>query len=125
MNRLAPKGIFRELEIVLYDSDTFSIPYMRRVDLENTFVDLDIPTGFTPNDDKVNDTWEIDNLNRYENYQIAVYSRTGQMIFESESYLKEWDGRYNGELVPAGNYYYLININKFEKVYKGTVFVLR
>lgn len=125
LNRLAPHGIKRDIEIVLYDSDTFSLSYIRQIEFENTFVDLDIPTGFTPNEDRVNDTWEIENLDRYENYQIAVFSRTGKMIFESASYLYEWDGKYNGEFVPAGNYYYLININKFEKVYKGTVFVMR
>ncbi len=125
LNRLAPNGNMREIEIVLYDSDTFSLSYVRRIDFENNFVELDIPTGFTPNEDSVNDTWEIEHLNRYEIYQIAIFSRTGQMIFESDSYLKEWDGRYNGEFVPAGSYYYLININKFEKVYKGTVFVMR
>lgn len=125
LNRLAPNGLFREIEIVLYDPDSFSISYLRRIDFENSFVDLDIPSGFTPNDDGVNDTWNIENINRYENYQIAVYSRTGKMIFKSESYIEEWDGRYQGEFVPAGNYYYLINIKKFDVIYKGTVFILR
>ncbi|MCK5700623.1 MAG: hypothetical protein KAI29_05705, partial [Cyclobacteriaceae bacterium] len=38
LNRLTPSGIYREIEIVLYDSDTFSIPYLRQIDFENTFV---------------------------------------------------------------------------------------
>ncbi len=125
LNRLAPTGDFREIEIVLFDSDTSSITYLRRIEFENTFMELDIPNAFTPNNDMVNDTWEIDNLDRYENCQIEVYSRSGQLIFNSESYLKEWDGRFNGELVPVGTYYYLINLIKFKKVYTGTVLVLR
>jgi gliding motility-associated-like protein len=125
LRRLAPSGDFREVEIMLFDSDTMSIPYLRRINFENTFVELDIPNAFSPNGDEVNDTWNIENLNSYENYEIAVYSRTGLLIFKSNSYLNEWDGTYEGEFVPAGNYYYLINLNKFEKVYKGTILVLR
>ena len=124
-NRLAPNGFYREIEIVLYDADTFSMPYTRRIEFKNTFVDLDIPSGFTPNDDGVNDTWNIENLSRYEDILVAIYSRTGLKVFESNNYLKEWDGYYKGNMVPVGTYFYLININKFEKVFKGTVTVLR
>lgn len=125
LNRLSPSGGGREVEIVLHDADTNSIPYLRQIEFKDTFVDLVIPTGFTPNEDRVNDTWEIENLGRYEDYNVTVYSRYGQMVFETRSYLKEWDGSHKGNLVPVGAYYYIININKFEKVFKGTVTVLR
>jgi hypothetical protein len=78
-NRLSPTYNFRLFEIILYDADTFSLPYARLVNFENTFQDLDIPTGFTPNDDGVNDTWEIANLGRYEDVQISVLSRSGKV----------------------------------------------
>ncbi|MCG8306344.1 MAG: gliding motility-associated C-terminal domain-containing protein [Cytophagales bacterium] len=125
LNRLAPNGRTRDIEILLFDADTFSIPYLREIEFKNTFVDLVIPTGFTPNDDGVNDSWKIENLSRYEDYKVAVYSRSGQMVFESNDYLKEWDGSHGGYRVPVGAYFYVININKFEKVFKGTVTVLR
>ena len=125
LNRLAPHGNGRQIEILLQDADSYSIPYLRQIEFKNTFVDLGIPTGFTPNEDRVNDTWQIENLSRYEDYRVAVYSRSGEMVFESNSFLKEWDGSHDGKLVPVGAYYYVININKFEKVFKGTVSVLR
>ena len=125
MNNLSPSGRSRQIEIVLYDADTSSIPYVREIEFVNTFVALDIPTGFTPNQDGVNDTWNIKNLNRYEDFLVSVYSRSGQLVYTSDNYIKEWDGRHNGNLVPVGTYYYLININKFQKAFTGSVSVLR
>ncbi len=126
LNRLSPTGSYRKIDIVLHDPDTFSLPYSRLINFENTFVDLDIPNGFTPNDDGVNDTWNIKNLDRYEDFHIAVFSRTGQEIYKSDNYyLNEWDGSYNGEPVPTGTYYYLITLNKFQKVFKGALFVMK
>ena len=125
LNSLAPTTMSRTIEIILYDGDTSSQVYERNILFKNSYVDLDIPNGFTPNDDGVNDTWDISNLNRYDDLKVEVYSRSGQMIFETDSFSKEWDGSYNGALVSPGVYYYLIKIQKFEKVYKGTLTVLR
>ena len=125
VKNLAPKIGKRQIEIVLYDRDTSSIPYIREIEFVNSFVDLVIPSGFTPNQDGVNDTWYIGNLEYYEDILLAVYSRTGKKIFESRSANKEWDGTYNGSEVPAGVYYYYILIAKFEKVYTGALWVLK
>ena len=124
-NSFAPTDHNRMIEVVLHDIDTFSIPHYREIEFKNTFVNPVIPTGFTPNYDGVNDTWDIDNLNLYDNYQVTVYSRSGIRIFESSNYLKEWDGVYNGSLVPVGTYYYIISIHEFNKIFKGTISVLR
>jgi len=124
-NPLSPGLDLRTIEIVLYDADTMSAPYLRQVEFENTFVELDIPTGFTPNDDQVNDTWNIKNIDRYEDTRVSVYSRTGLLLFESFGYQQEWDGTYNGEILPAGPYYFVININKFQRNYTGTITILR
>ncbi|VAW47221.1 hypothetical protein MNBD_GAMMA03-2058 [hydrothermal vent metagenome] len=124
-NPLSPNLELRTIEIVLYDADTMSTSYLRQVEFENTFVELDIPTGFTPNDDQVNDTWNIENIERYEDTRVSVYSRTGQLLFESLGYQQEWDGVYNGEILPPGPYYFVITINKFQRNYTGTITILR
>lgn len=126
VNSLSPDISARTIEILLYDADTVSIPYLRQVEFENTFVELDIPTGFTPNDDGVNDTWNIENIDRYEDVKVLVYSRSGQLLFESAvGYPNEWDGRYKESLVPPGPYYYIIRISKFQRNFTGTIFILR
>ena len=125
LKRLSPTGSGREIEIVLYDLDTISIPYARQISFEDNFVELEIPNAFTPNGDDTNESWGIKNIDIYGSYEISVYSRSGLRVFESTLREKEWDGKYEGNLVPAGNYYYVISIDKFKKTYTGTVLVLR
>jgi gliding motility-associated-like protein len=116
----------RQFEILLYDvNGLISIPYIRAINFEDTYVELDIPGGFTPNGDAVNDTWNIQNLTRYEDHQVIIYSRAGRVLFESRDYNTEWDGTYEGELVPGGVYYYTINVFQYQRKYSGTVTVLR
>jgi gliding motility-associated-like protein len=116
----------RQIEILIYDvSGQISIPYIRSIIFENTYIELDIPDGFTPNGDDVNDTWNIENLTRYEDHQVIVYSRAGKLLFESRDYTNEWDGTYQGELVSAGVYYYTIKVFQYQRKYSGTVTILR
>jgi len=49
------------------------------------------------------------------------------MVYESIGFESEWDGRLNGELLPADTYFYTIdlNINAPEGYLKGLVTILR
>ncbi|MCK5704177.1 MAG: gliding motility-associated C-terminal domain-containing protein, partial [Cyclobacteriaceae bacterium] len=69
--------------------------------------------------------WNIENIERYEDTKVYVYSRTGQMLFESFGYLEEWDGTDNGNVLPPGPYYYVISIDKYQRNYTGTISILR
>jgi gliding motility-associated-like protein len=60
-------------------------------------------------------------------YQLKIYNRWGQMLFETTNINQGWDGRFNGEYVPSGVYIYYINIdNGYEDPYEkiGTVTVI-
>jgi gliding motility-associated-like protein len=48
-------------------------------------------------------------------------------MFETIGFDKEWDGRYNGELLPPDTYYYTIDLNLtyINTNYKGIVTILR
>ncbi|AFM02697.1 surface protein 26-residue repeat-containing protein [Bernardetia litoralis DSM 6794] len=69
-----------------------------------------IPSAFTPNQDRLNEEWEI--FGRfYSNLRINVLDRWGMEIYaatqkNSSDEIKFWDGTYKGEKVPAGVYYY-------------------
>lgn len=84
--------------------------------------------GFTPNNDGVNDLWEIPCLDLFTN-QVQVFNRWGQLVFEAENYDGTWDGTNLGQAVPDATYYYVISVNdpKFSnpKIYKGTVTIIR
>jgi gliding motility-associated-like protein len=88
---------------------------------------LEIPTAFTPNFDGVNDTWEIPGLKeKYPNNRVLVYNRWGNLIFESEGYDTPWDGTYNGEPLPVGSYFFIIDFNDGVKEQeRGTVTIVK
>ena len=72
---------------------------------------LSLINTFTPNGDGINDYWDIKNISDYPNNEVSVFTRYGQIVFKSIGYGKPWDGNYNGALLPAGTYYYIINLN--------------
>jgi gliding motility-associated-like protein len=67
-----------------------------------------IPNTFTPNGDGINETWKITNLEIYPDCLVEVYSASGRLVFKSEGYKHEWDGKKDGVALPPGTYYYLV-----------------
>lgn len=87
-----------------------------------------IPTVISPNGDGSNDVWKLDFLKLgYPNAHIEIYNEWGQTVFTSDGYENPWDGTYNGEPVPDGNYLFVIqlNANADPDIYKGVLMVLR
>jgi gliding motility-associated-like protein len=89
--------------------------------------EVDIHSGFTPNSDNINDVWVIGNLQNYPSIEVWVYNRWGEELFYSQGYNQPWDGTYNGESLPIGTYYYVIDFNKpgFQLTTDGPVTILR
>jgi gliding motility-associated-like protein len=92
--------------------------------------DIEIPTAFTPDADKVNDNWELKFLDQtFPNNQVRVYNRWGNLLFESEKgkyETKPFDGTYNGEDLPVASYYFIIEYNNAEEESKtGNVTIIR
>ena len=116
--------------ILVNDGKSDSEIRERNLRIGQASVSLDIPTGFTPNGDLSNDTWKIVPLKSEEQYagvRIKIYNKAGVLVFESVGFDSEWDGRLNGELLPADTYFYTIdlNINAPEGYLKGLVTILR
>ena len=89
-----------------------------------------IPTAFTPDNDQVNDVWDILFLDQnYPKNKVFVYDRWGQMVYESYPgfyYLHPWNGAYKGEALPVGSYYYIIQFNdEASDERKGVVSIVR
>ena len=91
-----------------------------------------IPQGFSPNGDGINDTFEISNLlNIYENFELNIYSREGNLIHTAHNTDGFWDGvatkglLFTGSIVPVGTYYYVLVLNdpKYPEAYIGWVYV--
>ncbi|GAB3247268.1 hypothetical protein GCM10027347_02760 [Larkinella harenae] len=80
---------------------------------------------FSPNNDGINDQWDIRNTDQFPGCEILVYNRWGEVVFYSNDYKKPWDGTYQNQKVQAGIYQYLIKTHQPQlPEYRGTVLVL-
>jgi gliding motility-associated-like protein len=79
---------------------------------------LFIPNVFTPNNDGVNDSFEIQ-YNGMGELKVQIYNRWGDIVFSTTTLEKFW----NGTNVSSGTYYYIISGGK--TAHKGWVSILR
>jgi gliding motility-associated-like protein len=86
---------------------------------------IDIPNAFTPNGDGRNDYWKINNAQNYPQAIVQIFTRYGQKVFESKGYSVPFDGTYNGSKLPAGVYYYILNLGKSCKLLSGNLTLIR
>ena len=80
---------------------------------------LEVPGGFSPNGDGINDTWTIAGgsiISTGANVDVKVYNRLGNLVFEADNYENNWDGTSQGTTIigssdklPVGAYYYVVN----------------
>ncbi len=86
---------------------------------------LVIPNTFTPNNDGINDYWDIVGLTAYEYATVDIFTRYGQKIYHSIGYDKPWDGTLNNERLPVGVYYYVIDTKVNGLVLSGYITLIR
>ncbi len=86
---------------------------------------ITIPNTFSPNNDGINDYWNIDALVTYPESSILVYNRYGQPVFQSTGYARPWDGTYNSSPLPPGTYYYIIDLKNNTPKIAGWVLIVR
>ncbi|WP_413668904.1 gliding motility-associated C-terminal domain-containing protein [Mucilaginibacter sp. Mucisp86] len=91
----------------------------------NVLEQMLIPNTFTPNGDGVNDTWSITGLAAYPNCTVNVFNRYGTGIFRSVGYSKDWNGSFNGYVLPSGTYYYVVDLKDGSKPLSGYVVLLK
>lgn len=83
------------------------------------------PNTFTPNGDGINDFWEIKFLNDYPGCVIEIYNTAGTLVYRSVGYSTPWDGKWKGQQLPAGTYYYVIDPKNGRAKLAGYVTLLR
>ncbi len=76
---------------------------------------IDIPEGFSPNNDGINDKFVIENIDRYPTSQFIVFNRWGDIVWQNpgEGYKNDFDGTWqqNNQPLPDGTYYYVLKLN--------------
>ncbi len=88
------------------------------------------PNAFTPDGDEHNQTWKpiINGIDIY-NFELLIFNRWGEVIWENHDPSQGWDGTYNGKLVPAGSYAWVAKVKKPQndgkETFTGSINLLR
>lgn len=92
-------------------------------------VDCGAPNIFTPNNDGVNDFFVIPcllDLEKYPASRVTIFNQWGDEVFRSgQPYQANWDGRYKGEDLAVGTYYYFIEFGDGSNPSSGHVRIQR
>jgi gliding motility-associated-like protein len=84
-----------------------------------------MPTGFTPNNDGLNDCYGVRYWGVIEELDFGIYNRWGERIFHTTTPGACWDGTYKGEKQNPDVYVYLITAKTTcGKVFRKGTFVL-
>ena len=86
-------------------TDMSELAIVRSVPLTQLF----IPLAFTPNDDEHNELFVIKGL-YIQTFNIKIFDRWGNQLFESDAIDKYWDGTFENKKVQQGTYYYHIEV---------------
>lgn len=73
-------------------------------------IDVCISNYFTPNGDGVQDDWGPGCTEQYPNLTFDIYDRYGRVI-ATLGVGQKWDGTYNGNELPSGDYWYVVKLN--------------
>ncbi|MBI2722500.1 MAG: gliding motility-associated C-terminal domain-containing protein [Bacteroidetes bacterium] len=95
--------------------------------VENICGDVFVPTGFSPNGDGFNDTWCVYG-NCVKTFNLQVFNRWGEKVFESEEKSHCWDGTYAGVMQSDAVFMYQFTatlVNGQTVVKKGNVTLIR
>ncbi len=86
-----------------------------------TFIDsdLNLPTGFSPDGDGVNDFLVFENLENYPENELVILNRWGSEIYNAAPYTNDWNGEavtkgiyLQGKKVENGTYFYILKLSK-------------
>ena len=91
-----------------------------------------VANAFTPDGNGTNDFFFAKASQTLIDFKMQIYTRWGEMIFESNDIFKGWDGTYKDSPAPCDVYVYIITyhaqgssaINK-EGLLRGTVTLVR
>lgn len=78
----------------------------------------------TPNGDDRNDVLYFPNIDKFGQNSLKVFNRWGNIVYQKVNYQRDedrFDGTYQGEPLPAGTYYYLLEFRSGEIKQKLTI----
>jgi gliding motility-associated-like protein len=90
---------------------------------------LQVPTGFTPNNDGKNDVFRVLGSPQLSGFTLQVYNRWGERMFGTNNIYEGWDGTHNGQPCPIDTYQwvatYTLQSTGEQRVERGNVTLMR
>lgn len=73
---------------------------------------LSFPTFFTPNNDGINDTWQVKGIGNvfFTEGKVSIFNRFGKNLIEFTIFDRGWDGNYFGKKLPSNDYWFIIRL---------------
>jgi gliding motility-associated-like protein len=106
--------------------DCDSMNYDFSIDERGCVPDITIPNAFTPDNNGLNDYFSFAIAGTVNQYDLRIYNRWGELVFQSTDAQTFWDGTYKGaEVSGAFTYVLLITVNDYGQKYSGIVNVIR
>ncbi len=69
---------------------------------------MGVPNAFSPNGDRINEVFRAKYGIGVTKYELRIYNRFGQLIYQTTDQLKGWDGTFNGIKMPAATYVWTV-----------------
>ncbi|MES2397767.1 MAG: gliding motility-associated C-terminal domain-containing protein, partial [Bacteroidota bacterium] len=92
---------------------------------------VNIPQGFSPNGDGINDFFEIEGILNYPSNHLMIFNRWGNLVYEIIGYNNNWGGTYegdsysNGNELPSGTYFFILKLDGESKPIKKYIYLNR
>jgi gliding motility-associated-like protein len=97
-------------------SDTMQISFD-----EQCGFNLVMPTAFSPNQDGKNDTYKPVYTGLPSTFEMRIFNRWGEKVFETDDITKGWDGKFKGTTQPMETYVWTVSYTYGQKVQKSII----
>lgn len=88
-----------------------------------------VPSIITPNNDGINDVFIVPCLldeSAYPDNQVLILNRSGNEVYRSRRpYQNNWQGTFNGEDLPVGTYFYIVDLGDGSAPMRGFFVIQR
>lgn len=101
----------------IYRTDTYVVTVVDQngcevqASLFMEFIDVEFPNFFTPDGDGQNDFWIPRNMETFPEILIIIFDRYGREVYRMGINDPGWDGLYNQNELPTGDYWYVVRLN--------------
>lgn len=118
----APDLLVKSTNVLTYEDDIYTLAE----------VNLRFPQVITPNDDGLNETLFIENLDLYPANSIQIYNRWGEQIYSAVPYNNDWSGKnesstskIQGNTLQEDTYFYILDLGDGSDPIKKYVELIR